>query len=135
MSKLLVIVGGSKGISKSLSKVFSSNGFETYHLSRSLPDFNHSKHIKMDIDIQETIDNSIKILLQDINLGRFEFISFHFMTGGSLGMYSGQIASSPKKYVDIAYHNFIFPLWFTEQISNKLENKGNLKLHFNYYCS
>ena len=57
------------------------------------------------------------------------------MTGGSLGLYLNNIASSPKKYNEIAYHNLIFPLWFTEQMYTKLENKENLKLHFNYYFS
>ena len=135
MANLLVIVGGSRGISKSLSQVFSSNGYKTYHLSRDRPDFKHSKHIYMDIEIEQSIDSAIDNLVKEINVGNIELVSFHFMTGGSLGLYLDQISSSPKKYNQIAFHNLIFPLWFTEQIYSKLKNKENLKFHFNYYFS
>ena len=135
MRKVLIIVGGSKGISKSLSKVFNINQFDTYHLSRVKPDFYHTKHLQMDIEMQDNVNDVLNKLCQEIFLQSYQIASFHFMTGGSLGLYSGNITNSTKKYSDIAYHNLIFPLWFTEQISHRLENRNNIKLHFNYYFS
>tara|TARA_Y100001968_G_scaffold333701_1_gene398491 strand:+ start:5573 stop:6319 length:747 start_codon:yes stop_codon:yes gene_type:complete len=135
MSKLLVIVGGSKGISKSLSLTFSQNGYKSYILSRSLPKFDYDIRDFLDIENDESIDYALTTLVDYINENSFEKISFHFMTGGSLGLYSNQIAKNRKKYLDIAHHNLIFPLWFTEQISERLENIFNLKIHFNYYLS
>ena len=60
-----MLTGGSSGIGLTSVKLFSSNGYIVYELSRSGKSFDRVKHITCDVTSEENVNSSIDQIIKE----------------------------------------------------------------------
>jgi len=133
--RVLLIVGGSRGISEALCVRFRKSGYSLVVLSRQKPEFDVAKHFYLDIDdlsIVSAAFNQLKEFLKDRDC---KHISTHFVTGGSLKISDNSPCSEISKYKMITWHNLGFPYWATQFIINNVSCNEEVDWLYNYYSS
>ncbi len=119
MIKSALITGVSRGIGKKLAKTLMKNGYEVIGVSRSIPDFKMSKHIKADLLNKKDREKILKII-------EAEKISVDILVNNAgVGLYESWEKMKLSELKEQFELNFFVLVHLTQQFIPQLKkNKG-----------
>ncbi|MDC3185833.1 hypothetical protein OBA47_01195 [bacterium] len=137
---VVVIFGGTRGLSKSLLDIYIKSNFFVIILSRNpspkgIPE-KCCKVIPLDIDRHESILSSIELLMTYFSNVVLSKIHVHILYGGSLSSSSNLDDSDLFKITRVFHHNAIMPLFITQYMLQQFTSSiSSSSIHFCYYLS